>query len=150
MSESFYIEISSAEREELDAIIERWGNPDNYSTPAERLMVSGLYPLLLQLKSVTTVPVVPTELPAESWFDLPEITDGEQIISNNPHAPYHGVHDGSAMETQFELPDGIDNLDAIDNGFVVPGPVRPLGFVNPATSGQEWAELIPGEVLVEL
>ena len=150
MSESFYIEITSAERDELDAIIERWGNPDNYATPAERLMVSGLYPLLLQLKSVTTVPIESATPPVNDWFDVPEITDSEQLVNNNPYAPINGVQHGSTSQTNFDLPDGVEDLGQIDDDMLSSDGFKPVGTLDPKSIGQEFTEFVAGSTLVEL
>lgn len=151
MSDGYFIEITAAERDEFDAILERWGNPDNYETPAERLMVTGLYPVLLQLKSVTTVPVEVSSPPALDWNDVEEITDSELIIENRPYSPHDGLSYGSYETIIDNTPQSVlddhNNLQFNEN-YLESGGFSPSGFIEPGGNMIEMNQFVEPKLLM--
>lgn len=120
---SYLLEITQSEMEELDAIIARWGNPDaNFDSQAERIMCTTLHPLLLQLKSVCTVPAVP-EVPAtgKPWDDVLLIPLDDtrpyplgEVVTNKQRVPSQGTFNGSSTILEMTVPEGQGELDNIE------------------------------------
>jgi len=119
---SYLLEITQSEMEELDTIIARWGNPDaNFDSQAERIMCTTLHPLLLQLKSVCTVPATPeAPVTGKPWDDviLIPLDDSRpyptgDALTNTQRVPVSGTFNGSSIVLETIIPEGQGNLETI-------------------------------------
>jgi hypothetical protein len=131
---TYLLEITQSELDELDAIISRWGNPDvSFDSQAERIMCTTLHPLLLQLKSVCTVPAVIEPVDTkDAWRDLVLVdlddtriaeTDGKVSISRS-RTPVSGVVNGNFETSTIIVGEGgLDDIIVGESELINTNPI---------------------------